>query len=161
MCLPKPMLACKAQWSSCQVGLAGFVQPMPCCLAGHNGSRAPADESLRGWNLEDKTKRWALFAVEENKWHLYVFLLLLLFSHSVVSDSLQPHGLQHARLHCPSLFPRACSNSRPLSQWCHPTISSSVVPFSSCLRSFPASIKPGGIWTEIIVCKSLWEVLPF
>ena len=63
----------------------------------------------------------------------------LQFSHSVVSDSLQPHGLQHTRLPCPSPIPRACSNSCPSSQWCHPTISSSVVPFSSCLQSFPAS----------------------
>ena len=61
------------------------------------------------------------------------------FSHSVVSDSLWPHGLQHGRLPCPSPIPRAYSNSCPLSQWCHPTISSSVVPFSSCLQSFPAS----------------------
>ena len=61
------------------------------------------------------------------------------FSHSVVSDSLQPHGLQHARLPCPSPTPRACSNSGPSSPWCHPTISSSVIPFSSHLQSFPAS----------------------
>ena len=61
------------------------------------------------------------------------------FSYSVVSDSLQPHGLQHARPHCPSPTPRTCSNSCPLSQWCHPTISSSVVPFSFCLQSFPES----------------------
>ena len=61
------------------------------------------------------------------------------FSHSVMSNSLGPHGLQHARLPCPSPTPRACSNSCPSSQWCHPTISSSVVPFSSCLQSFPAS----------------------
>ena len=54
-------------------------------------------------------------------------------------DSLQPHGLQHARLPHPSPTPRACSNSCPLSQWYHPTISSSVVPFSSHLQSFPAS----------------------
>ena len=60
------------------------------------------------------------------------------FSRSVMSDSLGPHGLQHARLPCPSQTPRACSNSCPLSQWCHPTISS-VIPFSSCLQSFPAS----------------------
>ena len=52
---------------------------------------------------------------------------------------LQPHGLRNARLHCPSLSPGACSNSFPLSQWYHPTISSPVVPFSSCLQSFPAS----------------------
>ena len=61
------------------------------------------------------------------------------FSHSVVSSSLWIHGLQHARLPCPSLPPGACSNSCPSSQWCHPTISSFVVPFSSCLQSFPAS----------------------
>ena len=56
-----------------------------------------------------------------------------------MSDSLWPHGLQHTRLPCPSVSPRVCSNSCPLSRWCHPTISSSVVPFSSCPRSFPAS----------------------
>ena len=61
------------------------------------------------------------------------------FVHSVVSDSLWPHGLQHVRPPCPSPSPRACSNSCPLSQWCHLTISSSVVPFSSCPPSFPAS----------------------
>ena len=61
------------------------------------------------------------------------------FSHSVVSDSLQPHGPQHARFPCPSPTPGVHSNSCPLSQWCHPTISSSVIPFSSCLQSFPAS----------------------
>ena len=61
------------------------------------------------------------------------------FSHSAVPDILQPNGLQHTRLPCPSPTPRACSNSCPLSQSCHPTISSSVVPFSSHLQSFPAS----------------------
>ena len=61
------------------------------------------------------------------------------FSHSVVSDSLWPHRLQHTRLSCPSPTPGAYWNSCPLSQWCHPTISSSVIPFSSCLQSFPAS----------------------
>ena len=58
---------------------------------------------------------------------------------SVVSDSLWPHGLQHARLPCPSPSPEASSNSCSLSQWCHPTVSSSEVPFSPCLQSFPAS----------------------
>ena len=66
-------------------------------------------------------------------------IYMLLFSRSVVSNSLQPHGLQHARLSCPSPSPRVCSNSCPLSQWCHPTISTSVIPFSSCPQSFPAS----------------------
>ena len=62
----------------------------------------------------------------------------LLYSRSVMSYSLQPHGLQHTRLPCPSPSPRACSNSCSLSRWCHPTISSSMVPFSSCFLSFPA-----------------------
>ena len=61
------------------------------------------------------------------------------FSRSVVSDSLQPHGLQHARPPCPSPIPRVYSNSCPLSRWCHPAISSSVVPFSSCPQTLPAS----------------------
>ena len=66
-------------------------------------------------------------------------MTLLLFSCSVVSNSLQPHGLQQAWLSCPSLSSRVCSSSCPFSQWCHSTISSSVIPFSSCLQSFPAS----------------------
>ena len=61
------------------------------------------------------------------------------FSCSVVSDSLQPHVLQHASPPCPSPTPGVYSNSCPLSQWCHPTISSSVVPVSLCLQSFPPS----------------------
>ena len=65
--------------------------------------------------------------------------LLLLLSCSVMSDSLWPHGLQHARLPCPSLSPRVCSNPCPLGRWCHPTISSSVIHFSSSPQSFPAS----------------------
>ena len=61
------------------------------------------------------------------------------FSHSIMSDSLRPHDLQHARPPCPSPTPGVYSNSCPLSQWCHPAISSSVVPFPSCPQSFPAS----------------------
>ena len=61
------------------------------------------------------------------------------FSHSVVSDFLRPHGLQHTRLPCPSSTPGACSNSCPLSRWCHVTIWSSATPFSSRLQSFPES----------------------
>ena len=66
-------------------------------------------------------------------------MLLLLFCCSVLSDSLQTHRLQNTRLPCPSLSPGVCSNSYALNWWCHPTISSSVVPFLSCLQSFPAS----------------------
>ena len=73
-------------------------------------------------------------SLEETLW-----LASVQFSCSVMSDSLWPHGLQHARLPCPTPTPGACSNSFPLSWWCHPTISSSVVHFSSCLQSFPAS----------------------
>ena len=72
-----------------------------------------------------------------NPWQ--VFRVVHLFSHSVVSNSLRPHGLWHTRLPCPSLSPGICSNSCPWTQWCHPTISSSVALLSSCLQSFPAS----------------------
>ena len=61
------------------------------------------------------------------------------FSCSVVSNSLRPRGLQHSRPPCPSPTPRVCPNSCPLSLWCHPTVSSSVIPLSSCLQSSPAS----------------------
>ena len=61
------------------------------------------------------------------------------YSHSVMSDSLWPNGLQHARPPCPSPIPSVYSRSCPLNQWCHPTISSSVIPFSSHLQSFPTS----------------------
>ena len=72
-------------------------------------------------------------------YHRKVFPKVVQFSCSGASDSLQPHGLQHARLPCLSPTPRDCSNSCPSSQWCHPTISSFVVSFSSRLQSFPAS----------------------
>ena len=94
-------------------------------------------------------------ATEKQWWDfrccIYLFLICAyLFSHhstfssvqfgrSVVSNSLWHHALHHTRLPCPSPTPRAWSNSCPLSQWCYPTISSSVIPFSFCLQSFPAS----------------------
>ena len=80
-----------------------------------------------------------LFDINCNNMFLICLLCSVQFNCSVVSDSLWPHGLQHSRLPCPSPTPRACSNSCPLSCWCHPTISSSVIPFSSCLQSFPSS----------------------
>ena len=70
---------------------------------------------------------------------VYSTLLVNLFSRSVVSDSLRPHESQHSRPPCPSPIPGVHSDSRPSSQWCHPAISSSVVPFSSCPESLPAS----------------------
>ena len=82
-----------------------------------------------------------------------------------MSDSLGPHGLQHARLPCPSPTPGACSNSYPLSRWYHPTISSSVVPFSSCIQSFPASRSFPMSWlftlgSQSIEASALASVLP-
>ena len=81
---------------------------------------------LRDVNINEKQTIWPL-------------MLLLLFSCSLVSDSLQPHGLQHARLPCPSPTPRVCLNSCPLSWWCHPIISSFDTLFSSCPQSFLGS----------------------
>ena len=69
----------------------------------------------------------------------HIHLYSVQFSHSVMSDSLWPHGPPHARAPCPSSIPGVYPNSCPLSRWCHPTTSSSVVPFSSHLQSFPAS----------------------
>ena len=77
--------------------------------------------------------------LEENRGIMLFNISLVQFSRSVMSNSLWPHGLQHARPTCPSPTPRVYSNSCPLRWWGYPTISSSVVPFSSCLQSFPAS----------------------
>ena len=83
---------------------------------------------------------WIMVMLELRKYNIFMWLGSVQFSHSVVCDSLWPHGLQHARPPCPSPAPGVYPNSCPLSRWCHPTISSSVVPFSSCLQSFPASV---------------------
>ena len=83
-----------------------------------------------------------LFFLEGMSWFVYGWngvCSSVQFSCSIMSDSLRPHELQHARSPCPSPTPRVHSNPCPSSQWCHPAISSSVIPFSSCLRSFPAS----------------------
>ena len=91
-----------------------------------------AQKTIRWWKKLRKTQTdWKIHPVFE--------FSSVQFSHSVLSDSLRPHESQHARPPCPSPTPRAYTNSCPLSQWCHPTISSSVVPFSSCPQSFPAS----------------------
>ena len=71
-------------------------------------------------------------------WEVHMYISSVQFSRSLMSDSLWPHGLQCTRVSCTSPTPGACSNSR-LSRWCHPTLSSSVIPFSSCLQSFPVS----------------------
>ena len=110
------------------------------------GSGPDRDQHSR----ENQRKLWKeIYPKDESiwtkDWYLTHFLVrvgdLSQFSCSVVSNPLWPHGLQHARLPCPSPTPRVYSNSCPLNQWCHPTISSSVVPFSSCIipsiRVFP------------------------
>ena len=79
------------------------------------------------------------------------------FGRSVVSDFLRPHELQHARLPCPSPFPGVCSNSCPLNRWCHPTISPSVTPFSSCPQSFPSIRVFSNEWTLHIRWPKSWS----
>ena len=80
-----------------------------------------------------------LMAESEEELKSLLMKVKVQFSCSVVSNSLRPRGLQHTRPHCPSPTPRIYPNSCPLSRWCHPTVSSSVVPFSSCLQPFPIS----------------------
>ena len=80
-----------------------------------------------------------ILGISELKWTGMGEFNSVQFSCSVMSNSLGPHGLRHARPPCPSPTSRVDSNSCPLSRWCHPTISSPVVPFSSCLQSFPVS----------------------
>ena len=103
-------------------------------------------EYLLKTNLaHDKTQFWTkelntpCIAPQNTIWLTVASAPSVQLSHSVVSDSLWPHELQHARLPCPSPTPGTCSNSYPSSQWCHSTISSSVIPFSFCLQSFPAN----------------------
>ena len=93
------------------------------------------------WKLRSESvSSWCIPAMKKFSIYYQINKLddTLLFSHSVMSDSATP-WIQHARLLCPSPAPGAYSNSWPLSQWCHPTISSSVIAFSSCLQSLPAS----------------------
>ena len=87
----------------------------------------------------------------------YLAISSVQFSLSVVSDSLRPHELQHARPACPSSAPGVHSNSRPSSRWCHPAISSSVVPFSPCPQSLPASVSFQWVNSSHEVAKVLEE----
>ena len=103
-------------------------------VPGTNPLKIPRDDCI--WLIDRRTR--ILQGWKSWKLCLSQCISSVQCSCSVVSDFLWPHGLQHARLPCPSPTPRAYSNSCPSSRWCHPTISS-VVPFSSCLQSFPAS----------------------
>ena len=84
---------------------------------------------MKGWNF-----------LRDNHFSSLQFSLVVQFSHSIVSDSLWPHGSQHTRTPCPSPTPGVYSISHPFSWWCHPIISSSAIPFSCHLQSFPASV---------------------
>ena len=103
---------------------------------------SPPGSSIHGI-FQARVLEWGAIAFSENVPRTMINRQRLInsvqFSRLVVSTLCDPHGLQHARLPCPSSTPRAYSNSCARSQWCHPTISSSVVPFSSRLQSFPAS----------------------
>ena len=104
-------------------------------------------QQIRTWVLHpSKTESLGLLGitvklrVTYKEQQLFLFTdVSVQFSHSVMSDSLRPHGLQHTRPPCQSPAPRVYPNSCPLSRWCHLAISSSVIPFASCLQSFPAS----------------------
>ena len=110
-------------------------QWIPACLPLSPPSTSPSPPNLLAYGGPDPIPR--CLAVGHSDPSSYYFTVQ--FSRSVVSDSLWPHGLQHARPPCPSPTPGVYSNSCPLSWWCHPGISCSVVPFSSHLQSFPAS----------------------
>ena len=86
----------------------------------------------KNWDMEKRNNKYS-YTFE------IFFIIISQFSHSVMFNSLWPHGLQHARLPCPSPTPGVYSDSCLSSWWCHPTISSSVDPFSFCLQSFPES----------------------
>ena len=98
-------------------------------------TKEPLDERERG-----EWKSWLKIQPKRTKIMASGPISSVQFSHSVLSDSLRPNELQHARPPCPSPTPRVHSDSHPLSWWCHPVISSSVVPFSSCPQVLPASV---------------------
>ena len=137
----------QCQPSGVQQGALFMPAPGPCVIASFHYSNSPGKDSfLPSSSVLDKTlckfKKldtssfsifWRRFPTLRPK------LYSVQFSRSVVSDSLWPHESQHARPPCPSPTPGVHSHSRPSSQWCHPAISSSVIPFSSCPQSLPAS----------------------
>ena len=121
-----------------------FSSPRSCRPATHPSLSFKAGKSNFPF-LQRKQNKTYMFLWNDLYWAFKVNPLIIFneelnqFSSVAQSDSLRPHGLQHARLPCPSPASRARSNSCPSSLWCHPTILFSVVPFSSCLQSFPAS----------------------
>ena len=130
----QPHTASKCQNQSSRTGWSAGSKLTQTCQA----ALRPWAHQLSHWWLSTSTTQ-GLSSKPFRIPCLKQFISSVHFSHSGISNSLWPHGLQHARLPWPSPFPRACSNSRPSSRWCHPTISSSVIHFSSYLQSFPAS----------------------
>ena len=119
-------------------GISQAKTPEWVAISFSKGSSCPRDQicnSPVGWWI---LYHWATREAQRGKLD-NIKIQSVQFSCSVVFDSLRPHGLQHARLPCPSPTPRACLKLCPSSQWCHTTISSFVVPFPSCLQFFPAS----------------------
>ena len=122
-----------------------FCPPSTCwCLSYLSGSisEVSSSEDLYSTFPLSRDHNCSLLSVSrtpKQQWNDQFPILGFRSSVTKLCLTLRPHGLQHASLPCPSLSPRVCSNSHPLSQWCHPTISSSVIPFSSCPQFFPAS----------------------
>ena len=114
-----------------------------------------SDNFVRCLYLFSAMKLW-ISKMLGNNFHFAFYLLLLFFSHNVMSDSLKLHGLQHARLLCPPLLPRVGGNSCPLSRWCYLTISSSASPFLLLPSTFP-SIRE--IVTIYLLTKSMYELM--
>ena len=111
------------------------MEPSPYWRHGRQqGCQVQGGKEMKPW-LVIHDPQSSLISLPQSQHHVAWFL----FSHSVMSDSFQPHGIRHTRLPCPSLSPGVCLNSSPLSRWCHPTTSSSDALFSFCLQSFLAS----------------------
>ena len=133
---------CLQVCSPCQWGKFRFSHPKILVSLLRPNSSFPSVSVVKNLptNAEDWNSLTFFFLIHKSTNPSPIYLLFSVwFSRSVLSDYLWPRGLQHTRLACPSPIPRVYTNSCPLNQWCHPTISSSVVPFSSCPQSLPAS----------------------
>ena len=144
-CLGSTFLQQWQRWCPISLSSMMLLAPVPATAASEArgcGSQVPAT-SVGIWApcwVQSLSHIWLCDPMDTMHARLlYPSLSSVRFSHSVVSDSLQPHGLQHSRTPCPSPTPGVYLNSCPLSRWCHPAISSSVIPFSFRLQSFPAS----------------------
>ena len=133
--------------------IPGTGEPWRAALYGVTQSRT----QLKRLSSSSSSSMYSVMSSSNSESFTNSFPILVQFSHSVMSDSLRPHGLQPARPPCPSSTPGVYSNSSPLSLGCHPTISSSVIPFSFCPQSFPVS----GSFQLSQVFTSVAKVLEF